>query len=53
LPRETVKNRIIGVQVCCQLFGDGQVASINANALKDAMDAWDRGDQYAPEHPLD
>lgn len=53
LPRETVKNRIIGVQVCCQLFGNGQVASINANALKDAMDAWDRGEEYAPEDPLD
>lgn len=53
MPRESVKNRIIGVQVCCQLFGDGQVASINANALREALEAWDRGEEYAPEDLLD
>lgn len=52
LPREAVKNRIIGVQVTCRLFGDGQVATVNANALREAMEAWDRGEEYAPTNPL-
>ena len=53
MPRESIKNRVIGIQVSCQLFEDGEVASINANTLCEALETWARDEEYAPQDPLE
>jgi hypothetical protein len=41
-------DRIIGVQVLCELYEDGLEAKLNPRLLQRAIEAWDKGEEFAP-----